>query len=108
MWYSQTNCSHTWTACDFGSDSTTATTTTYRRFNDVLYIGPVDRVRCFDPLPLPKWWRWFDVFRKRLPVALHIAWWGGVEYRHREQERYPLLERRRRKRRAFLAMLRAP
>ena len=58
------------------------------------------------PLPPSPWWRWFDVFREAVEPVARVAMNRAAERWHRWQERYPLIERKRRKRRAFLNRLR--
>jgi len=53
----------------------------------------------------PKWWRWYDIFRTwAKPPLLRLL--AGVRTKvRRVQERYPLGQRRKQKRRAYVQRL---
>lgn len=56
---------------------------------------------------LPKSWHWYDIFRSSTKPKLLRLVSGHRSAMHRTQERYPLAQRARRKRRAYVQRLRA-
>ena len=56
---------------------------------------------------VPKWWRWYDVFRTWAKPKLLRLLAGYRQAVRRVQERYPAQQRARRKRRAYVQALHA-
>lgn len=91
-----------WTTCT----STTGTATDYFWFD---YPLTVTRVSAWTApiFTVPKWWRWFDVFRTWAKPKLLPLLEGYRQAVRRVQERYPAQQRARRKRRAYVQALHA-
>lgn len=56
-------------------------------------------------LAVPKWWRWYDIFRTWAKPALLQLLDGARRFIRRVQERYPVPQRRKQKRRAYVQRL---
>ena len=69
------------------------------------YVTPVSTLKL--PAPVPKWWRWYDVFRTWAKPKLLRLLDGAWTRVRRVQERYPLGQRRKQKRRTYVQALHA-
>lgn len=74
--------------------------------DDWLYVTPVSTGRAPE-FVVPKWWRWYDVFRTWAKPKLLRLLDGYRQVVRRVQERYPAQQRARRKRRAYVQALHA-
>lgn len=107
MWagdYDRSNDTSTrWMDCT----STTETTPTdwYLDWPIVRYTAVSDWPKI--ELVLPKWWRWYDVFRTWAKPKLLRLLDGARAKVRRVQERYPTGQRRKQKRRAYVQRLHA-
>lgn len=74
--------------------------------NDCWYLTQVSTWKT-PAVDIPKWWRWFDVFRTWAKPKLLRLLNGYRQPILRVQERYPEQQRARTKRRAYVQALRA-
>jgi hypothetical protein len=107
MWpgyyYRSNDTSTRWTDCT----NTTGTTPT-----DWYFDWPIVGYTTVSDWPkiefvLPKWWRWYDIFRTWAKPKLLRLLDGAQTKERRVQERYPLGQRRKQKRRACVQRLHA-
>ena len=81
--------------------TTTATTDPWCWNDRLFYITPVAIWKAPE-FVIPKWWRWYDIFRTWVkPKQLRLLD-GTRRVMLRIQERYPIGQRRKQKRRAYV------
>ena len=97
------NTTATWTS---NQTYTGTTLTNWWPWNDGLYYTSVSAWKAPE-FVVPKWWRWFDVFRAWAKPKLLRLLPGVRSVMLRVQERYPLGQRRKQKRRAYVQALHA-
>ena len=103
--YSNDTSTREWTGCTV----TTGTQPTGWHLDyPVIYVTALcDRERFLIDFTPPKWWRWYDVFRTLANPKLLRLLDGARMVVRRVQERYPIGQRRKQKRRAYVQRLHA-
>lgn len=103
--YSTDTSTREWTGCTV----TTGTRPTgwYLDYQAVYVTALCDRERLLIDFTPPKWWRWYDVFRTWAKPKLLRLLDGVRTMVRRVQERYPVGQRRKQKRRAYVQRLHA-
>lgn len=93
-----------WTDC---TATTTGTCPTNWFVEYPFVYGPTVVVPRLVLPPPPKWWRWYDVFRTWAKPKLLRLLDGSHQPMRRVQERHPVAQHRRQKRRMYVQRLRA-